>query len=91
MNKQQQAALEAFMQYYDSREALGNWEKKTVGRLGDHPGYETTMSISDAYESILTILASTGDVELIAWLNEMHITIIQYGVQASILYKALKE
>lgn len=91
MNKQQQAALEAFMRYYDSREALGNWEKKTVGHTSETPGYETTKSLTDAYEALRTILVFRGEDELVAWLDEMYTTVNQYAVQASILYKALRQ
>lgn len=90
MNEKYQAALESFMQFYDSREALGNWQKKIVGKIGHNPGHETTKSIGDAYEAIRTILVFRGEDELVAWLDEMHMTIIHYGVQASILYVALK-
>lgn len=88
MNKKQQAALEAFMQFYDSKEALGNWEKKTIGNA---PAYETSKSLGDAYEAIRTILVFRGEDELVAWLDEMNSTIVHFGVQASILYVALKE
>lgn len=89
VNNIQKAALEVFMQFYDSKETLGNWEKKIVGKIGHNPGHETTKSIGDAYEAIRTILVFRGEDELVAWLDEMHSTIVHYGVQASILYKVV--
>lgn len=86
--KKERVALESFMQYVNSRDALGTWEKKVIGYA---PGYETTKSIGDAYVAIHDILDAHSENELAAWLEEMWSTINQYPVQASILYKALMQ
>lgn len=84
-------ALDTLMQFYDHVEALGNFEKKTVGKFGASPGVETIKCSYEAYEAIRTILVFRGVDELAAWLDEMWQSIEQYQLQVSIYYKATKE
>lgn len=90
MDEKQRAALERFMHLYDEHEALGNFEKKVVGKMGirAQPGVETTKCIQEAYEDIRSILESQGNVELVAWFDEMYKAFNDNQREASILYVA---
>lgn len=80
-------ALETLMQLYDRVEALGSFNKKTVGGLYGDP-QETTKDLADAF---LEIREALENKELIAWFDEIHKIVNQYQVQLSIYYKAAKE